>query len=53
MNDESVSIQTITTNTSVFCDKNSKEMCCNVPNLDNDNNVTDSRIIARNNVTNK
>ena len=27
-------------------------MYCNVHNLDNDNNVTDSRIIARNNVTN-
>ena len=27
-------------------------MCCNVHNLDNDNNVTDSLIIARNNVTN-
>ena len=27
-------------------------MYCNVHNLDNDNNVTDSRVIARNNVTN-
>ena len=52
MNDESVNIQTNTTNTSVPCDKNSKEMCFNVHNLDNDNNVTDSRIIARNNMTN-
>ena len=38
MNDESVNIQTSTTN--VSCDKNSKEMCCNVHNLDNNNNVT-------------
>ena len=52
MNDEFVSIQTSTANTTVSCDKNSKEMCCNVHYLDNDNNVTDSIIIARNNVTN-
>ena len=52
MNDESVSIQTSTANTSVSYDKNSKEICRSVHNLDNDNNVTNSVNIAGNNVTN-